>query len=504
MGKTGVYINRHFTKGTIDPMLYGSFVEHMGRVVYSGIYEPQHPTANEDGFREDVLKLTRDMGVKAVRYPGGNFVSSYNWLDGVGPKELRPRKRELAWRSIETNEVGTDEYMKWAAAADVETIMAVNLGTRGIENAVGLLEYCNMETGTYYSDMRAENGHPEPYGIKYWCLGNEMDGEWQIGHKTAEEYGRLAAETGKAMRVLDPSIKLIACGSSLSSNSTYPEWEETVLSHTYDYIDYLALHQYYGHQEWGTAEFLAQTVDLSDYIHTVISACDVAKTKHRSGKKLYLSIDEWGVWQEPDEGVDDLRAGTWPIAGSFSEQIYTLEDALLFASMMMTFLKFSERVRITCQSLLTNISACIMTERGGESWKQTIYYPYQMIARFGKGTVLDGRFCDEPCGYLSERYGKIPFIDHVEVWNEADNELVFFALNRSDTKNDVEWTVSGFDGLSLKEHTVLTGDDIKATNKENHDRIIPKEGEKPLIKDGQISVALPPYSFSMLRLSVNR
>ena len=232
-----------FTKGRIDDRIYGSFVEHMGRVVYTGIYEPSHKTADENGFRGDVLQKVRQMGVTAVRYPGGNFVSNYDWRDGIGPVEKRPRKRDLAWKSIETNEVGLDEFMKWADAAEVAPIYAVNLGTKGIEEALAVLEYCNMETGTYYSNLRAANGHEKPYGIKTWCLGNEMDGDWQIGHKTAEEYGRIAYETGKAMKILDPSIELVACGSSMSTNPTFGDWEQTVLEHCYPCLDYISLLQ---------------------------------------------------------------------------------------------------------------------------------------------------------------------------------------------------------------------------------------------------------------------
>ena len=248
MNKTKILVNKAFQKDKIDPRIYGSFVEHMGRVVYSGIYEPSHKSADEDGFRRDVMEKVKKMGVTAVRYPGGNFVSNYDWRDGVGPKQLRPRKRDLAWKSIETNEIGTDEFMKWVDKTGTQPIFAVNLGTKGIENALSLLEYCNLKGGTAFSDMRCKNGHEAPYEIKTWCLGNEMDGDWQIGHKTAEEYGRLAHEVGKAMKILDPQIELVACGSSMSSNETFGAWENTVLEHTYDCIDYISLHQYYGGQ----------------------------------------------------------------------------------------------------------------------------------------------------------------------------------------------------------------------------------------------------------------
>ena len=301
-----------FTKGRIDDRIYGSFVEHMGRVVYTGIYEPSHKTADENGFRGDVLQKVRQMGVTAVRYPGGNFVSNYDWRDGIGPVEKRPRKRDLAWKSIETNEVGLDEFMKWADAAEVAPIYAVNLGTKGIEEALAVLEYCNMETGTYYSNLRAANGHEKPYGIKTWCLGNEMDGDWQIGHKTAEEYGR---ETGKAMKILDPSMELVACGSSMSTNPTFGDWEQTVLEHCYPCLDYISLHQYYGGQEKGTAEFLAQSLDMERYIETVLNICDYVRVKKKMSHKINICFDEWGVWSMSDVQVQkSVEDAPWQTA----------------------------------------------------------------------------------------------------------------------------------------------------------------------------------------------
>ena len=233
-----ITVNSKFKKSEIDSRIYSSFVEHMGRVVYTGIYEPNHPTADKDGFRQDVLEKVKELGITMVRYPGGNFVSNYDWKDGVGPKEERPKRLELAWRAVETNEVGINEFMRWAKKAGVEPICAVNLGTKGIENAASFLEYCNMPAGTMYSDMRVKHGVSEPYKVKLWCLGNEMDGDWQIGHKTADEYGRLAEETAKAMKLIDENIELVVCGSAKSDMPTYPEWEATVLEHVYENVDY--------------------------------------------------------------------------------------------------------------------------------------------------------------------------------------------------------------------------------------------------------------------------
>jgi alpha-N-arabinofuranosidase len=291
-----VIVDRDFVIGEIDPRLYGSFVEHIGRAVYGGIYEPDHPTADDLGFRQDVLGLIREIGVPFVRYPGGNFVSGYNWEDGVGPIEERPRRLDLAWRTLEPNVIGTNEFVAWAKRAGAEVILAVNFGTRGLEAACNLLEYCNHPGGTRWSDLRIEHGVAEPHGIKTWCLGNEMDGPWQIGHQTAGEYGRLAAETAYAMRRVDPSIELVACGSSNTLMPTYPAWEATVLDHTYEQVDYISLHTYYRYTPGALGTFLAQSLDMDAYIRTVVAACDFAKAKKRSKKQLDLSFDEWNVW----------------------------------------------------------------------------------------------------------------------------------------------------------------------------------------------------------------
>ena len=249
-----LFADKHFPIGEIDRRLYGSFLEHLGRAIYGGIYAPGHPTADAQGFRRDVLALVRQLDIPLVRYPGGNFVSGYRWEDGTGPRDQRPRRPELAWSAIEPNTIGIDEFQAWAKLAGAEIMMAVNLGTRGVEDAKNLVEYCNFPGGTYYSDRRRENGFDRPFDIRCWCLGNEMDGPWQIGHKTAEEYGRLAAEAGKAMKWVDPSIELVACGSSNADMPTFLDWEETVLNHTYDVVDYLSLHSYYGTRENDTPE----------------------------------------------------------------------------------------------------------------------------------------------------------------------------------------------------------------------------------------------------------
>ncbi|WP_242622781.1 arabinosylfuranosidase ArfA [Lachnoclostridium sp. Marseille-P6806] len=506
MQSARIKVNRSFQKGEISPYIYGSFVEHMGRVVYSGIYEPDHPCSDEDGFRGDVLEKIKGMGVTCVRYPGGNFVSTYDWRDGVGPKENRPRKRTLAWKSIETNEFGTDEFMKWAGKAGVMPVFAVNLGTKGIENALSFLEYCNLPAGTFYSDMRAGNGHAAPYEIPVWCLGNEMDGDWQIGHKTAEEYGKLAAQTAHAMKALDADLQLVVCGSSSASMASYTDWERIVLEEAYDYVDYIALHQYFGGQEAGTAAFLAQAADFDRYIHTVEGICDTVRSKKRSRKQINISIDEWGVWEIRGTEVEkDVNSRDWEIAPAFSEQIYTMEDTLLFASMLMTMLRHCDRVKFACQSLLTNISACIMTEKGGGCWVQPIYYPFALMSEFGRGSVLE---CVEDIAGYDYHGMRIPYIDALCVHNTEKNELVFFILSRNGEDIPFEAELQDFHVTGIEDAVVLQAEDIKTTNAADHEVIAPRSMPERFSLDGHLSGktllrgTIEGYSWNMLRVRV--
>ena len=501
MNRAAITINRAYTKGWIDRRLFGSFVEHMGRVVYSGIYEKDHPLADEDGFRTDVIDATRSMGVTAVRYPGGNFVSGYDWLDGIGPVSRRPKKRDLAWKSIETNEVGIDEFMKWADKTRIEPILAVNLGTAGIREAVSFLEYVNSEAGTSCSDLRVENGHPEPYRVKTWCLGNEMDGEWQIGHRTAREYARLAHETGKAMKLLDPSIQLAVCGSSLSSRETCPDWDQEVIRETYDYADYISLHQYYGGQEKGTAAFLSQSLDLERFIKAIVDLCDVEKFRRRSGRTIDIALDEWGVWSISDKQVEaDVAAHPWRIAPAFSEQIYSLEDSLLFASMLMAMLKHADRVKIGCQSLLTNISACIMTVKGGGIWFQPIYYVFSLMAENCRGLILEERSDED--GYSAGGFEKVPCIDHVTVYDEERQRLVFCLVNRAENDSEAVFSMEGFQPQTIILDQVLSAKDRKDNNSIDHDKVVPQACDNALLKDGKMTVRMQPLSFEMVSVSL--
>lgn len=482
----------------IDPRLYGSFIEHMGRAVYEGIYEPNHPSANENGFRKDVIELVNELNVPLIRYPGGNFVSGYNWEDGIGPIEKRPRKLDLAWRSTETNEVGIHEFMHWSKEVNADVNMAVNLGTRGIDEARNLLEYCNFEGGTYWSDLRKEHGQSEPFNIKTWCLGNEMDGPWQIGHKTAEEYGRLAEETAKAMKLVDDSIELVLCGSSTSKMPTFGKWEETVLEHAYDYVDYLSLHCYYGNPDNDLNNYLAQSLDMDRFIKKVTAICDGVKAKKNSDKQINLSFDEWNVWYHSNE--QDGKIEPWQVAPPLLEDIYNFEDALLIGCLLITLLKNADRVKIACLAQLVNVIAPIMTDKNGESWKQTIFYPFMQVSNYGRGVVLDSNVESE--SYSCADFKEVPYVESVVTYNKQEKELAIFAVNRSqDEEQNFVIELNDFDIEKVIESTQLSGYDIKETNL-GKERVRLSEGNKVEIKANQATIKLEPLSWNVIRIKV--
>lgn len=491
-------VDRDYSIGTIDPRLYGSFVEHLGRAIYGGIYEPGHSTADELGYRRDVLELVKELNTPIIRYPGGNFVSGYNWEDGIGPREERRRRLELAWRTIETNEVGTDDFAEWARRAGSEVMMAVNLGTRGVDAARNLVEYCNHPSGTYWSDLRRKHGYEEPHRIKTWCLGNEMDGPWQIGHKTAAEYGRIACEAAKVMKWVDPTIELVACGSSNRGMPTFPEWEATVLDHTYHHVDYISLHTYYGNQLNDTPNFLAKSLDMDAFIRSVIATCDYIQAKKRSKKTMYLSFDEWNVWYHSNEA--DRKLVPWSIAPPQLEDVYTFEDALLVGCMLITLMKHADRVKMASIAQLVNVIAPIMTENGGMAWRQTIFFPFMHASRFGRGTVLHTPVVSPK--YDSQEFTDVPVLESAVVHQEETGELVLFAVNRDMSDELVIHCHLGNVGSDhIVEHIVYTDTDPKAVNTADHpNRSIPRQGSGAVVQDDQLTVSLPPLSWNVIRL----
>lgn len=482
----------------IDPRLYGSFVEHLGRCVYTGIYEPGHPEADGEGWRRDVLGLTRELAVPMVRYPGGNFVSAYRWEDGIGPREQRPRRLDPAWRTTETNEVGTDEFMRWCKKAGTAPMMAVNLGTRGLPEALALLEYCNHPGGSAWSDLRRQNGHAAPYGIRTWCLGNEMDGPWQTGHKTATEYGRLAVETARAMRQFDESLELVAAGSSSPKLPTFLHWEQEVLGHCYDAVDAVSLHIYLGRGEKSLEEHLASPALMDRQIRGVISACDFIRARDRHGKEMMLAFDEWNVWDMEAAPGAPPDMVPWCEAPPQVEQVYDAADALVFAGMMLTLLRHAKRVRMACVAQLVNVLGLIMTKPGGPAWRQTIFWPFLHGSRHGRGHLLTGRL-DGGAVYRSDELGDVPLVDALAT-RDGDH-LAVFALNRGRQAATLDVALEGGRWKVAAHEELVATDPAAANTAARPGAVQPRANQSTNAADGAVALAMPPLSWHCVRLT---
>ncbi|QFY12491.1 alpha-L-arabinofuranosidase [Nonomuraea phyllanthi] len=485
-----------FEVGPVERRLFGSFVEHMGRCVYTGVFEPGHESADDDGLRRDVIELAREMGVTAVRYPGGNFVSNYEWEDGVGPASERPTRLDLAWRQIETNAFGLGEFMSWAGEVGVEPVMAVNLGTRGVREARDLLEYANYPGGTRWSDLRVKHGVREPYGIRVWCLGNEMDGPWQIGGKTAEEYGRLALETAKAMRRVDPDIELVACGSSNPRMPTFGSWEATVLEHCYHEVDYISTHAYYDAVAGDRASYLASAMEMERQIEDVIATADHVAAKLGSRKRLKVSFDEWNVWSQSlfggESGLD------WAHAPRIIEEEYDVAAAAVVGSLLITLLNHADRVGLACQAQLANVIAPIRTEPGGPAWRQTIFHPFALTAANARGRVLRAQVTAP--SMPTEKYGEVPVLAAAATLDEG--ELSVFAVNRGETPLPLAVDLRGLPRAGTISHVTVADADPAARNTEREPRRVePRAVQGATIDGDRLNAVLPPLSFNVVKAS---
>jgi len=496
-----VTVDPAFTVGPVRPRTFGSFVEHLGRCVYTGIHDPGHPTADADGFRGDVIDLTRELGVSTVRYPGGNFVSGYRWEDGVGPVGERPRRLDLAWHSTEPNLVGVDEFIRWCRKTGVEPMMAVNLGTRGVQDALDLLEYCNGTSDTHFANLRRANGSEEPYDIRMWCLGNEMDGPWQIGHKTAEEYGRLAAETARAMRMVDPDLELVACGSSSSTMPTFGSWEQTVLTETYEHVDFVSAHVYYYEEDGDLASFLASAVNMDHFIESVVATADAVRAAGKHEKRIAISFDEWNVWYQKRAESKVPEGDDWPVAPVLLEDKYNVADAVVVGNLLISLLRHTDRVHAASLAQLVNVIAPIMTEPGGRSWRQTIFHPFALTARHAVGEVL--RLAIESPSHDTAKYGAVSALDAVATHDPETGEVTVFAVNRS-TTDDLELSVAvrGLGDLRLVEALTLSNPDHTwAATADDSESVAPRANESASVSGERIASVLPPVSWSVLRLA---
>ncbi len=495
-----IYVDSRRRIAPLDRNLFGSFLEHLGRAIYEGIYDPGSKLSDGNGFRKDVMEEVRQLGVPIIRYPGGNFVSGYNWLDGVGPKQDRPHVLDKAWNALNTNQIGTNEFMSWCKAVGTEPLMGLNLGTGSAEDAAALVEYCNLEKGTKWSDLRRKHGVAEPYKVKRWCLGNEMDGPWQVGHMTATEYGLKAEDAARQMHAIDPSLQLIACGSSGPGMPTYLEWDREVLEQCYDYVDALSLHRYIGNTQEETggdsAKFLAMNLSMEQQIKETLAVCDLVQGHKRSPKKLWLSFDEWNVWYRARSG-DALR-GHGEEAPHLLEEVYNLEDALLVGGFLNTLMRNADRVRLACLAQLINVIAPIMTNANG-MLKQSIYYPYSWALQLAHGSVLN--LLVESPAYAVSGMGQVPYLDAVATADTESGKTALFILNRDLSKaHTVELNWQDKVPGKVLMSTTITGSDLKAFNTfDSPQRVAPQAFEKPATTGGRTKFEVPAKSYTVIQ-----
>lgn len=505
----------------VPARLFGSFVEHLGRCVYGGIYEPDHPTADADGFRQDVLDLVKELGVTCVRYPGGNFVSNYNWEDGTGPRDQRPVRRDLAWHTTETNQMGIDDFYRWSQKSGTEIMLAVNMGTRGLKAALDELEYVNGTAGTELADRRVKNGIEEPMDVKMWCIGNEMDGHWQVGHMSPDEYAAAVDRVAHAMKLAEPALELVACGSSSAHMPTFGEWERKVLTKAYHDVDFVSAHAYYhdhGYRTHDTLEmqdFLASAEDMNYFINTVADEADAAKAINHGSKDIAISFDEWGVWYQGRwneqetawaESKNGLHHGAWPTAPHQLEDIYSAADAVVEGSLMITLLKHCDRVRSASRAQLVNVIAPIMAEpNGGAAWKQTIFYPFAEAAHYAHGDVF-APVVESPT-VTTKSYGNVAAIDAVVTWDAATRSGLLLAVNRDlDAAHDVTVSLAGLPGadgaIAVTHAQVLHDDDpYRMNTADEPNAVTPADLTVSTAADGTLTFTLPAVAWTAVRFT---
>lgn len=496
--KTSIEIDAEKKIAHIDERMYSSFIEHMGRAVYTGIYEPDHTLADSDGFRSDVQKHIQDLHISHIRYPGGNFLSGYQWEDGIGPRSERPVRRDLAWSAIEPNWVGINEFVGYCKRNNIEPMIGVNLGTKGPQDAVNLLEYCNIKSGSYYSDLRRSHGFEEPYGIHLWCLGNEMDGPWQICAKTAEEYGRIACETAKMMKWADPSIELVACGSSFQGMPTFGEWEKTVLHHCWEYIDYLSLHQYFQNVEKDIPNFLAKNKEMESFIQKVAAICAEEKKRRLSDHDVFLSFDEWNVWYHFKQS--EINPEKWICPRPIEEEVYDFTDALLIGSILTTLINNSDVVKIACLAQLVNVIAPIMTRPNGKSWLQTTYFPFKFTSVHGRGFAIKPNIiCPN---YKCPSSDKTPYIDCAVILSDDKQHLSIIIINKNlEELTDCKISVSNIHITGPATHIELEAA-LDAVNSETNSPVAPVERQLDVFSENNILCSLKASSWNILIVPV--
>lgn len=494
MKRTILQLHSEFQVGRVDPRIFGGFLEHMGRAVYEGVYDPGSAFADTDGCRTDVLDVLRRLKMTTMRYPGGNFASGYHWQDGIGARSKRPTVRELAWQSIEKNQFGTDEYIALCRKMGWTPMVTVNLGTGTPEEARNWVEYCNCPAGSRYADLRTANGDKQPHGVKLWCLGNEMDGPWQLGHVPADQYAIRAQQAAKMMKDTDKSIELVACGSCSTGLPTYLEWDRQVLQHMGDQTDYISLHRYEGNSDNNTPDYLAVTNSIDRQIEEMDAVCRFVQAKRRSPKRAYLCFDEWNVWYKNHQ-----MDGEGKFAPHLIEEIYNLEDALVVAGFLNSFIRHADVLKIANLAQIVNVIAPVLTQ-GDRVLIQSIFYPFEMISRRREGISL--RVVTNGPSYEGRTNGAVPYVDASAILD--NRQLKVFLTNRNrDEVADVTIVLADGACVSRESAEILTGPDVKASNSFETPEVIKARPFKAItIKEGQVHCKLPPLSFAAMTLNL--
>lgn len=498
MRNSKITLDKTFRRAVpIDNRLYSAFMEHMRNVIYQGIYNPKHPSCDENGFRQDVIDLVKDLNLTSIRYPGGNYICSYNWEDTVGPVEKRPKRMDLAWQQVEPNIIGPAEFEKWLEKIGSKLIMAVNLSTRDAVAAANEVEYFNYPEGTYYSDLRKEHGHPHPYDVRVWCVGNEVDGPWNIGQKKAETYAWDAAEAAKAMKRIDPGIELVAVGSSGTQLDTYLEWDRIVLEHVYEVCDYISLHRYMGHPDIDR-KYTYNPNDVGDYlelagrleqtIKDVIATCDYVKGKIGSKKQINISLDEYNVVDiEKTSSLSDDREGL------------SMQATLMFGLSMLAIMRHSDRIKIACQSILINGDGMVMCEGNDNAWVNGTYYVFQHCSKFGRGIILE-QIESIPL-YNTSTVCDAKTMDSICIYHEDTGELDVFAINKTDETMIFTLEAAQFKSLKAIEHIELSSPHLTDCNSVQHpDTIKPVSKQDITVTSEKVDCVLNKYSWNVLRL----
>jgi alpha-N-arabinofuranosidase len=504
MAKIKIDVERRI--GKISPYIYGSFIEHLGRCIYEGIYDEESSRSDSDNIRQDVLAAAKKLNIQILRWPGGNFVSNYHWMDGIGPLEKRPKRIELAWNTVEPNRFGTDEFLRFCEKLGAEPYICVNMGSGSMEEGQSWVEYCNWRWDSYYANLRRKYGRERPYGVKYWGLGNEVYGDWQIGQKDAEEYVSEAREYAKVMKRVDPGIELVACGypPEYPNEAKSSRWNKAVLEELSGCISFISSHLYVGNPDDDYYKYMALSECIEDHIRRLEAVIDLVAME----KNIKIALDEWNVWYRTFEQLSYKPYDEHGYRGMFEEQ-YNLEDALVVGMFLNAFIRHCDSVKIANQAQLVNTIAPIMT-RKEDIFYQTTYYPFELFANHNRGFGLDVYVDCDVYGtktyksVFSKEFGycsSVPYLDVSASYDEANKVVCLNVINKHKDES-IPAEIENQHGLLKSGASVyeITGESIKTKNtfEEKENVKISEKRVNGISK--KFTYEFPPKSITMLKL----